>query len=196
MIIVIKEQDRVVVGYSNTDYWNKLTDKDYVDEENVAIKFTDDGTIFACPMMNALSDLILYDDEILSMNVDPKNIVREIIPSVKETLSKNGKPLDKDGCWKNNLFIIRNNRAFQIDNSFRFSEIDDSSCKCSMGSVLRSVLDATQNLPAEDRILKAVNFASTLYKESLFPIVITDTKTKKFKYIYEGEKSSGDYNFV
>jgi hypothetical protein len=50
------------------------------------------------------------------------------------------------------------------------------------------VLDETAELSAEERIMKAIIFASELHKESMFPIIITDTKSKKFKYIYEGER--------
>ena len=57
---------------------------------------------------------------------------------------------------------------------------------------LKSVLDATTDLSAEERIIKAVSFASKLHKENLFPIVITDTKSKKFRNIYKGEITDGD----
>ena len=36
-------------------------------------------------------------------------------------------------------------------------------------------------------MIKAVSFASKVYKENLFPIVITDTKDGKLKVVYEGE---------
>ena len=39
MIIAIKEKDKVVIGYSNTENWGKLANEDYIDEENVAVKF-------------------------------------------------------------------------------------------------------------------------------------------------------------
>ena len=193
MIIAIKEKDKVVIGYSNTDKWARLIDKDYVDEENCAIKFTEKGTLFACPIMDRTSDLLLYDNELLSKDISPKNIVREIIPKIKEILKKNNKPIEDDGNWKNALYICNDEHLYHIDTHFRFSEVEDYMCNGYCVETLKSVLDDTIGLSAEERIIKAVSFASGLHKESLFPLIITDTKTKQFKYIYKGE-NIGEHN--
>ena len=65
MIIAIKEKDKVVIGYSNTENWGKLANEDYIDEENVAIKFASTGYLFACADMNRRSDILLYDNDSL-----------------------------------------------------------------------------------------------------------------------------------
>ena len=88
MIIAIKEKDKVVIGYSNAEAWGRLCEKDYVDEENVAIRFTEDGKLFACADMNRRSDILLYDDEFLSKEITPKSIIREIIPYIKKKLKE------------------------------------------------------------------------------------------------------------
>ena len=80
MIIAIKEKDKVVIGYTNLDFWGRLTNKDYVDEENLAIKFSKTGKVFACPNMNRRSDILLYDEELLNLDVSPKSVVKEMIP--------------------------------------------------------------------------------------------------------------------
>ena len=86
MIIAIKEKDKVVIGYSNTENWGKLANEDYIDEENVAIKFTSTGYLFACADMNRRSDILLYDNDLLNMEITPKSIIKDVIPYIKNKL--------------------------------------------------------------------------------------------------------------
>lgn len=188
MIIAIKEKDKVVIGYSIAAAWGELCKQDYVNEENLAIRFAEDGKLFACTEMNRRSDILLYDDEFLNMDITPKNIIQKVIPYIKKKLKENGKPLDNGGRWKNALVICDNNKLYDIDPLFGFYEADDYVCHGYRVETLKCVLDETTELSAEERIMKAVVFVSELHKESMFPIIITDTKSKKFKYVYEGEK--------
>ena len=196
MIIAIKEKDKVVIGYTNLDSWGRLTNKDYVDEENLAIKFSKAGKVFACPNMNRRSDILLYDDELLNLDVSPKNVVKEIIPYIKERLNENDIPIDK-GDWKNALVICDNEHIYDIGPKFAFREVHDFVCHgYREAETIISVLDATPSISAEQRIIKAVSFASKVYKENLFPIVITDTKDGKLKVVYEGEFENEHFDSV
>ena len=196
MIIAIKEKDKVVIGYTNLDTWGRLTNKDYVDEENLAIKFSKTGKVFACPNMNRRSDILLYDDELLNLDVSPKNVVKEIIPYIKERLNDNDIPIDK-GDWKNALVICDNEHVYDIGPKFAFREVHDFVCHgYREAETVISVLDATPSISAEQRIIKAVSFASKMYKENLFPIVITDTKDGKLKVVYEGEFENEHFDSV
>ena len=188
MIIAIKEKDKVVIGYTNLDSWGRLTNKDYVDEENLAIKFSKTGKVFACPNMNRRSDILLYDDELLNLDVSSKSVVKEIIPYIKERLKENDLPIDENGSWKNALVICDNEHIYDIDPKFAFREVNDFVVHGykEVDAVI-SALDATPSISAEQRIIKAVSFASKIYKENLFPLVISDMKDKAFKIIYEGE---------
>lgn len=187
MIIAIKDKDRVVLGYSNSDFWSKLSEKDYVDAENVAIRFSDTGKTFAVADMERRSDILLYDDELLRMDITAKTMVRDVIPYIKKRLKENGLPIDEDGSWKNAMVICDNEHVYDINPKLYFCEAEDYVCHGFKVETLKSVLDDTTNLPAEERIIEAVRFTSKFHKESLFPLIITDTKTKRFKYIYEGE---------
>ena len=189
MIIAIKEKGKVVIGYSNTDFWCGLTDKDYVEEENVAIKFSETGNIFAFANMDRRSDIFLYNDDFLKTEVNPKTLIRTIIPYIKEKLIENGKPVDENGNWRNALVICNKNHIYDIDPMFGFYESNDYVCHGYRVETLKSVLDETTNLPAEERIMRAVNFSNKLHKENLFPIIITDTTSKTIKCIYQGEKT-------
>ena len=196
MIIAIKEKDKVVIGYTNLDSWGRLTNKDYVDEENLAIKFSKAGKVFACPNMNRRSDILLYDDELLNLDVSPKSVVKEIIPYIKERLNENDIPIDK-GDWKNALVICDNEHIYDIGPKFAFREVHDFVCHgYREAETIISVLDATPSISAEQRIIKAVSFASKIYKENLFPLVITDTKDGKLKVIYEGEFENEHFDSV
>ena len=196
MIIAIKEKDKVVIGYTNLDTWGRLTNKDYVDEENLAIKFSKTGKVFACSDMNRRSDILLYDDELLNLDVSPKSVVKEIIPYIKERLNENDIPIDK-GDWKNALVICDNEHIYDIGPKFAFREVHDFVCHgYREAETIISVLDATPSISAEQRIIKAVSFASKVYKENLFPIVITDTKDGKLKVVYEGEFENEHFDSV
>ena len=196
MIIAIKEKDKVVIGYTNLDSWGRLTNKDYVDEENLAIKFSKTGKVFACPNMNRRSDILLYDDQLLNLDVSPKSVVKEIIPYIKERLNENDIPIDK-GDWKNALVICDNEHIYDIGPKFAFREAHDFICHgYREAETIISVLDATPSISAEQRIIKAVSFASKMYKENLFPIVITDTKDGKLKVVYEGEFENEHFDSV
>ena len=196
MIIAIKEKDKVVIGYTNLDFWDRLTNEDYVDEENLAIKFSKTGKVFACPNMNRRSDILLYDDELLNLDVSPKSVVKEIIPYIKERLNENDIPIDK-GDWKNALVICDNEHIYDIGPKFAFREVHDFVCHgYREAETIISVLDATPSISAEQRIIKAVSFASKVYKENLFPLVITDTKDRKVKVVYEGEFENEHFDSV
>ena len=196
MIIAIKEKDKVVIGYTNLDSWGRLTNKDYVDEENLAIKFSKTGKVFACPNMNRRSDILLYDDELLNLDVSPKSVVKEIIPYIKERLKENDIPIDK-GDWKNALVICDNEHIYDIGPKFAFREVHDFVCHgYREAETIISVLDATSSISAEQRIIKAVSFVSKIYKENLFPLVITDTKDRKVKVVYEGEFENEHFDSV
>ena len=197
MIIAIKEKDKVVIGYTNLDSWGRLTNKDYVDEENLAIKFSKTGKVFACSDMNRSSDVLLYDEELSNLDISPKSIVKDIIPYIKERLKENDLPIDENGSWKNALVICDNEHIYDIGPKFAFREVNDFVVHGykEVDAVI-SALDATPSISAEQRIIKAVSFASKVYKENLFPLVITDTKDRKVKVVYEGEFENEHFDSV
>ena len=188
MIIAIKDKDRVVIGYSLTDCWGKLAESDYVDTENFAIRFSESGKVFACADMNRISDILLFDDDLINMEITPKTIVQDMIPYIKQRLKENDNPVDKEGCWRNALLICDNEHIYDIGPKFGFCEAKDYICHGYRVETIISVLDQTENLSPEERIIKALSFTCKLQKESWFPLVITDTKTKQFKFIYKGEE--------
>ena len=190
MIIAIKEKDNTVVGFSNTEFLFKFTNADYIDKENLPIRFTENGKLLGFTYMNRISDMFLYDENFLNIETNEKNIVREFIPFIKKKLKENNLTIDNGTGWENSIIICDNNHLYDVDTKFGFSEIDDYVCHGLSYNVesIRSVLDLTKNMPAKQRIIEAVNFTSKLIKRSLFPLVMVDTKNQKFEYILKGEK--------
>ena len=186
MIIAVKEKDRVVMAYSGTDIWVLLAERDFVDEENIALKFAENGTLFGFLKMDRRSDLLLYDEDFLHIEASAEGIVREMIPTIQKKLSDDGRAISEEGDWGNAIIIATKDRLYGIDSQFGFYEADDYICYSYKDMTFRSVLDLTQDLPAEERIVHAVRFVSRVHKESLFPMVITDTVSKQFKYVDEG----------
>ena len=193
MIIAVKDKERVVLGYSNLQSMSKFLKKDYVDEENVPIKISSNGNVFAFGRLSRESDLFLYDKTFLEMEITPKTIVREVIPYIKQRLEENGCPI-KDGEWKNNLIISADNRIYCIDTAFEFFEAYDYHVFSYSSDEFMAVLDETAEMNPEQRITNAVSFIEEIYSGELFPMVILDTKSKKIKPIYEGGLDS-EHNF-
>ena len=189
MIVAIKEKDKVVVGYNNLDGMCRCCESDYVDEDNVAMKFSSNGRLYACAEMKRSSDKLLYDESFIENDdVTPKSIIREIIPFIKETCVDNTQKSSNDeNGWNNALIICDNDTIYDVGPKFKFSEISDYVCHGYYCESLKSVLDDTTSLPAEERILKAFTFVCKITNESMCPFIITDTKSKQFK-IVKGDK--------
>lgn len=185
MIIAIKEKDRIVVGYSNADSLTGYSDETILDEENIALKFAPNGNLFGFVNAERVSDLLLSDDGLMKEEITPKIIVKDIIPFIKDIAGIDSESNE----WNNIMTICSNNHIYDVDKFFEFREVKDYVCHACGGgwSFLRSVLDVTTDLPAEERIIKAVKFSNKLQKRNFFPLIITDTKTKVMKRIYEGE---------
>ena len=89
MIIAIKEKDNTVVGFSNTEVLFKFTNADYIDKENLPIRFTEKGKLLGFTHMNRMSDMFLYDENFINIETNEKSIVKEFIPFIKKKLKEN-----------------------------------------------------------------------------------------------------------
>ena len=113
MIIAIKENDRVIVGYSNTDVLTKLSEEDYMHEENTPMAFTADGNFVAFSSLCSASDMLISDDDFLALEVCPKAIINATIPYIKQRLiEENRKQLE--GCTKFGCRYILIDKEYEI----------------------------------------------------------------------------------
>ena len=186
MIIAIKQEDKTIVAFSNCDAYAYFTEKDLVDDDNIALKFSGDKLIGFADM-DRRSDIFFYDKDFLNMEITPKNLVREVVPYVKQKLKDNDKPIDDNGNWGNAIVFCQDNHIYGIDPYFGVYEADDYVCHGYRIEAVRSCLDQTKGLPAEERILKAIDFSCKLKRENLYPLVIADTSTKQIKRVMQGE---------
>lgn len=186
MIIAIKENDSVVLGYSNRDLWLQLLESDHTDPENVAIKYAENGTLFAFTYTDRASDILLYNDTLMETEINMKALIRDVVPFMKEEL-KDARCI-KDGSFGNALIIYQNGHLYDISPTFSVTEIDDYVCHGYRASYAQGILDLTKNMKAKDRIIEAFSYFSRATNQNMFPLVITDTKTKKFKTVYKGDK--------
>ena len=180
MIIAIKQPDKVVVACSLVDGFLLPSDRDYVDPENLPIKFAQDGKLLACTVANRNADILLYDTDFVEQSMTHDTIVSKVLPSMKESLKKGGRP-PKDDRWSGMMVVCDDQHLYQIDNSFEVSEVSDYTVFSYHEMEIYSVLDCTENLPAEERILRSVVHAESASYRKVFPVVITDTKDKQFK---------------
>ena len=185
MIIVVKDQDRVVIGYTIANQFGRLASSDYSDTENFALVQRNDY-YYGFALMNRISDLFIYDELFLNLKVTPDNIINEVIPYIKNKLINNKKMLN-NGKWDNALVICDNNHIYDISVKLEFNEIEKYLVHGYDEDMIISILDSTPNMPTKERIIEAFSFVSKLYKEDLFPIAITDTLTKEIKIIEKGE---------
>ena len=102
--------------------------------------------LFACPDMNRRSDILLFDDVLLNMDINPKTIVKEMIPYIRESLKQNDKPVDDEGYWKNALIICDNEHIYDIGPKVGFCEVDDYIYHGYNVETILSVLDETVKL--------------------------------------------------
>lgn len=187
MIIAVKEKDRVIVGCCYSELVIGLTEGDYINEENTPMTFLEDGKFVVMSNPSRVSDILIYDDKFLSIEVSPKAIINDTIPYIKRALKENQYAISRNGTWDNSVTYVDGTRIYDIDPTFGFREVDDYVCHGIDVNVVMGVLDATEGLSAEKRILNAVSFASKIKKVDWFPLIIVDTKTREVKHIMKEE---------
>ena len=183
MIIAVKDTDRVVVGSCNRDFWSGYSASALCDTDNVPIKFSEDGTLFACSHTDARSDLLLYNEDFLSSEISRKSMEREILPFVRKTMDE-ARFIDK-GHWGNALLICKDDRLFDLSPTFTVCEVDEFACHGINRPLLYGALDMNRDKDAEARIIEAYTFFEHATGQRLFPISIADTKTKEIKTVYK-----------
>ncbi len=187
MIITIKEKDNVVLAYSNLNivgYFN--SDDDYVEEDNMALKVNKSGQILAFANLDRISQALIYDDHFLSIEITPQSLVRQVIPYIKNKIKQCKIPLKNSTDWENSLTVITENHIYDLTPKYVFTEINDYVYHGYRGS-FKNVLEQTKNLPSRQRILNTITFCGKIDKNILFPLVITDAKTKKIIKCFKEE---------
>ena len=185
MIIAVKKEDEIAVGISICDSSSDMTEKDLSLADNLPFwKVKCEKDCYVCTDdLSYATDLLRYNDYVFRGISDGKSIIENVLPKMKDLLSKN-KQLIKNKEWQNQLLIIKSGKIFRITNYFCVTEVDDYTALAGEDIIL-GVLDNVANIEPKDGILTAIRHLNRMKNRQLFPITIFDYKTKKKKVYYQ-----------
>ena len=185
MVIALKTEDRVIVATTIADSIDDMAMCDKTVKENIPfwkVRGTKDCFVFA-EDLTYVSDLLRYNDYIFKNITDGSSIITDVVPQMKMLLDSYG--YIHDGRkWPTRLVIVKGNKIFSISKYFVVDEIDEF-VAFGCDSILKGAMEECADLPAEERILFAVNHLCCMENRMLFPLTLFDTKTKKRKVIYK-----------
>lgn len=184
MIIARKDSDRIVVGSTIADSLIDMTERDLSLSENVPfwkVKGEKNCYVFAEDLTFA-TDLLRFNDYIFRNITDGNSVITNVVPKMKELLSKyyqniNGKE------WYSQLLIIKDNKMFTIGHYFTVREVDEF-VGLGYDSYLLGGLEENKDKSLEESILLSVRNLNRMRSRNLFPLVVFDGKTKKRKVIF------------
>lgn len=185
MIIAIKKEDEITVGISICDCSVGMSEKDLSLADNLPFwKVKGEKDCYVCTdYLNYATELLRYNDYVFKGISDGKSVIENVLPKIKELLSKH-KQLINNKEWHNQLLIIKSGKIFRITNYFCVTEVDDYVALVNEGEVL-GVLDSTETKQPKENILTAIRHLERMRNRTLFPITIFDNKTKKKKVYYK-----------
>ena len=184
MVIARKDGDRIVVGLTVADILIDMSERDLSLLENIPfwkVKGEKNCYVFAEDLTFA-TDLLRFNDYIFKNITDGNSVITNVVPKMKELLSKysqiiNGKE------WDSQLLIIKDNKMFTIGHYFTVSEVDEFA-GLGYEQYLLGGLEESRDKPIKESILFAVSNINKMRCKNLFPLVLFDSKTKKRKIYY------------
>ena len=162
MLIAIKENDTVIIGYTLREFYRNLTDSDCKERENIPVYFTKSGAVFAFSSPYYATDELAFDDDFTSIEITPSSIIGEVVPFVKEKYKNNEEVINKKGNWCNEMVIVKDGRIFGISTAFEVLEFENSVCFGKRERAVSALLDGTKGLSAKERMQKCINFVACL----------------------------------
>ena len=185
MIVAIKEEDKVVLGVGITDGSVDMTETDLALDENQPFwKVKGEKDCYVCTEdLTYATELLRYSDYVFRGITDGKSIIENVLPKIKELLSKHDRLL-KDKEWHNQMLIVKGNKIFTISNFLCVSEVDEH-VALGYARYIQGALDSTIDIEPVERILQSVRNTARLLNKALFPITVFDTKSKRKKVYYQ-----------
>ena len=184
MIIVIKEKDRVVVGFANSEWNYPYPDEDAMEAENIPVKHLCGAQerLLGFTKASFLADLFMYDGELLVEPTTADEMKRDIAPMVQRA-AKQFKRIDEDDGWQNAMIVVEGDRIFDVNTTFQVREIVNYVCHGYNIELVESVLDATAGEPAEERIRKAISYHAKMVGLAVPMIALFDTKSLDCRFL-------------
>ena len=185
MIIAVKKEDEIAVGISICDCSADMSEKDLSLADNLPFwKVKGEKDCYVCTDdLTYATDLLRYNDYVFKGISDGKSIIENVLPKMKDLLSKHNQ-LIKNKEWQNQLLIIKSGKIFRITNYFCVTEVDDYTALAGESLAL-GVLDNMEDAKPKDSILTALRHIGRMRNRIFFPVTIFDYKTKKKKVYYQ-----------
>lgn len=187
MFLIVKDKDRVYMALTVVEANINNFDFETHYTKNNALLFklkSHKNCIVGQDAHNMLSDIIKFNPDIFDSDIDMDNLVQNTIPKLKE-FAKNYK------CFENNnnefrrkVFVAQNDKAFMINYNGYVQEIENFEVIGDYGrDICFGSFEQTKDLPAMDRIKKAVNDFSRVNCEKPCDFVVIDTKNTKLRFV-------------
>ena len=185
MVIAVKKDDNVVLGVSICPGCSSMSDKDLSIAENLPFwKVKGEKDCYVCAEdMSYDADLLRYNDYIFRGISDGKSILENVLPKMKDLLSKHNLLLNNKE-WENQLLIVKGGKMFKISNYFCLSEVDKQVALGGETYVL-GALDVLKEQEPTESILQAYRGFDRMRNRQNFPVTIVNLKTKRHKVYYK-----------
>lgn len=184
MIVARKSGDEIVVGATVSDSLVDMTERDLCLAENIPfwkVKRNKDCYVFAEDLTFS-TDLLRYNDYIFNNVTDGNSVITDLVPKMKDLLSRHSCIIGKDE-WDSQLLIIKGNKLFTIGRYFTVSEVEEF-VGLGFEAYLLGGLEENKDKTVEESILTTVRNLNQMRCRNFFPLVLFDNKTKKRKIIY------------
>ena len=187
MFIIAKDRDRVYMaltvaerGCNNFDF-----ETHYTKSNALLFKLKKHKhCIVGQDAHNMLSDIVKFNPDIFDSNIDMDNLVQNSIPKLKD-FSKSYKCFESSNNeFRKKVFVAQNDKAYVISYNGYVQEIENFEVIGDYGhDICFGSFETTKDLPAMDRIKKAVSDFSKVNCEKPCDFVVIDTKNTKLRFV-------------
>ena len=188
MVIAKKTDKGFLVGYSGTNSYMDMIDEDILLPENQAfwqVRDTDDVYLFATGASRGF-DVLKYNDELFKRTKNGINIVRDIVPKMKELLAEND-ALINGNEWDNELILVKGKKAFTISRVFIVTEVENF-LTVPRNAYVEGGMEANKQKSPLGAILSAAKTKERMVQKRVFPLTVFNTETKESKVYYQAEE--------
>ena len=188
MLIAKKTDKGFLVGYSGTNSYVDMVDEDILLPENQAfwkVGGTDDVYLFASGASRGF-DVLKYNDELFKRTKNGVNVVRDIVPKMKELLEKND-ALINGKEWDNELLLVKGRKAFTISRVFIVTEVENF-LTVPRNAYVEGAMEANEKKGPLGAILAAAKTKERMVQKRVFPLTVFNTETKESKVYYQAEE--------
>ena len=179
MYIAIKENKKMYLAVTNSEYLVNMSAKDMLLEDNLTRwKIAGrKGWYMATARFNPTTDVLRYAKGLLAKEITYQSLLTHTIPKMKQLLGE--RDLVKDKYWYNEALIVNNDKAYIIDGYFCLREMTDFDVGDARADIVRGCLEFTKNLPTKVRIYEGIHSVEEMRGKAHFPAVLLDIETGK-----------------